>query len=182
MNLEIIERQSIIHTFLHSVTLNTCLLGYSSITIGTCNSRLKAIDKFMQTVSNTFQVRVYYEDTDAGGIVYYANYLKFCERARTEWLRTLKINQSFFLEQNCGFVVRKVEMDNMASAKLDDLLTVTSTISELKRASLRFTQLITNEQQTCLCKVEVVVAYVNLLRSKPCAIPNTILGALKGVS
>ena len=136
----------------------------------------------MQTLSNTFQIRVYYEDTDAGGIVYYANYLKFCERARTEWLRTLKINQSFFLEQNCGFVVRHVEMDNLASAKLDDLLTVTSTISEIKRASLRFTQQITNQQQVCLCKVEVVVAYVNLLRGKPCAIPNTILGALKGVS
>ncbi|MEW6991313.1 tol-pal system-associated acyl-CoA thioesterase [Colwelliaceae bacterium 6441] len=136
----------------------------------------------MQTVNDTFQVRVYYEDTDAGGIVYFANYLKFCERARTEWLRKLNIKQSFFLEQNCGFVVRKTEMDNLASAKLDDLLTVTSTISEIKRASLRFTQQITNEQNVCLCKVQVIVAYVNLLRSKPCAIPNTILGALKGVS
>jgi len=136
----------------------------------------------MQKMNDSYQVRVFYEDTDAGGNVYHANYLNFCERARTEWLRKLEINQSYFLEQNSGFVVRKVEMDNIASAKLDDLLTVTSTISELKRASLRFTQEISNEQQVLLCKVQVVVAYVNLLRGKPCAIPNTILGALKGVS
>jgi len=136
----------------------------------------------MQKMSDIYQVRVFYEDTDAGGNVYHANYLNFCERARTEWLRKLEIKQSYFLEQNSGFVVRKVEMDNVASAKLDDLLTVTSTISELKRASLRFTQQVTNEHQVLLCKVQVVVAYVNLLRGKPCAIPNTILGALKGVS
>jgi len=136
----------------------------------------------MQIVTDNYQIRVYYEDTDAGGIVYYANYLKFCERARTEWLRKLGIEQSYFLEQNCGFVVRNVEMDNMASAKLDDLLSVTSTISEIKRASLRFTQLITNEQQVNLCKVNVHVAYVNLQQAKPCAIPNEILGALKSAS
>ncbi len=133
-------------------------------------------------MTDDYQIRVYYEDTDAGGIVYYANYLKFCERARTEWLRKLGIEQSYFLEQKCGFVVRKVEMDNMASAKLDDLLSVTSTISEIKRASLRFTQLITNEQQVCLCKINVHVAYVNLQQAKPCAIPNEILGALKSAS
>ncbi len=136
----------------------------------------------MSLPTKQYQLRVFYEDTDAGGVVYYANYLKFCERARTEWLRSLGINQSYFLEQNCGFVVRKTAMDNLASAKLDDLLTVTSTISEIKRASLRFTQTVSNEQQVVLCTVEVLVAYVDLQRAKPCAIPNTILGALKGVS
>ena len=136
----------------------------------------------MQTMNDTYQIRVFYEDTDAGGNVYHANYLNFCERARTEWLRKLAIKQSFFLEQNSGFVVRKVEMDNIAPAKLDDLLTVTSTMSEMKRASLRFTQIVANEQNLILCKVDVMVAYVNLLRGKPCAIPQTILGALKGVS
>lgn len=136
----------------------------------------------MQQPTEYYQIRVFYEDTDAGGNVYHANYLNFCERARTQWLRKLGINQSYFLEQNCGFVVRRVEMDNMAPAKLDDLLTVTSTLSEIKRASLRFTQHITNEQQVCLCKVEVLVAYVDLQRAKPCAIPNIILGAFTGVS
>jgi len=85
----------------------------------------------MSLNSHQHTIRVYYEDTDAGGIVYYANYLKFFERARTEWLRALGINQSIFLEQNIGFVVTKVVMDNKASAKLDDLLTITTAIKQL---------------------------------------------------
>ncbi len=128
-----------------------------------------------------FELRVYYEDTDAGGIVYYANYLKFFERARTEWLRKLDIHQSFFLEQNLGFVVRKVEMDNLASAKLDDVLTVVSQISEIKRASLKFQQQIIKNQQV-ICTAEIRIACVNLQRAKPCSIPESILGALKSGS
>ena len=143
---------------------------------------IKAIAKLMSLSKQTYQLRVYYEDTDAGGNVYHANYLNFCERARTEWLRTLGIHQSYFLEQNSGFVVRTLEMDYMAAAKLDDLLTVTSSISELKRASVRFIQQVSNEQGQVLCKLDVLVAYIDLQRAKPCAIPNNILGALKGVS
>jgi len=127
-------------------------------------------------------IRVYYEDTDAGGIVYYANYLKFFERARTEWLRALGINQSIFLQQNIGFVVTKVAMDNKASAKLDDLLTITSTISQLKSASLVFSQLLVNQNGLILCAAEIKVACVNLSVAKPCIIPKSILGALKRVS
>ncbi|TLU61196.1 tol-pal system-associated acyl-CoA thioesterase [Thalassotalea litorea] len=125
-----------------------------------------------------YQLRVYYEDTDAGGIVYYANYLKFAERARTEWLRSLGISQSIFLEQNLGFVVRRVEMDNKASAKLDDRLTISTTIKQLKKASLTFEQVIKNQDGTLLCQLNVLVASVNLQRAKPCAIPEQILGAL----
>ncbi|SET74732.1 tol-pal system-associated acyl-CoA thioesterase [Thalassotalea agarivorans] len=132
----------------------------------------------MSSSTTTFPIRVYYEDTDAGGIVYYANYLKFFERARTEYLRQLGISQSTFLEQNLGFVVRKVEMDNLASAKLDDSLTVYSTVIEQKRASLVFEQHIVNEQEKVLCKARFKIASVNLATSKPCAIPETILGAL----
>ena len=131
---------------------------------------------------HNYQLRVYYEDTDAGGIVYYANYLKFFERARTEWLRALGINQSIYLEQNLGFVVTKVEMDNIASAKLDDLLNVKTTISELKRASLVFNQQISNQEQVLLCTIKVKVAHVNLELAKPYVIPKAILGALKRVS
>ncbi|WP_085299423.1 tol-pal system-associated acyl-CoA thioesterase [Cognaticolwellia mytili] len=133
---------------------------------------------------NSYQhaVRIYYEDTDAGGIVYYANYLKFFERARTEWLRSLGISQSIFLEQNIGFVVTKVEMDNKASAKLDDLLTITTTISRLKSASLVFSQQLVNQHQQLLCDVVIKVACVNLSIAKPCGIPKSILGALKRVS
>ena len=128
---------------------------------------------------HNFQVRVYYEDTDVLGIVYYANYLKFFERARTEWLRELGIKQSIYLEQNTGFVVRRLGMENIASAKLDDLLNVTTTISEVKRASLVFNQKITNQTQQLLCTTKVRVAYVNLGLGKPCAMPKDILGALK---
>ena len=121
----------------------------------------------MPLPSNLYQLRVFYEDTDAGGIVYYANYLKFFERARTEWLRELGIKQSNLLEQNIGFVVRKVEMNNIASAKLDDLLNVSSTISELKRASLVFTQQITNQEQQLICTVIVRIAFVNFIKARP---------------
>ncbi|WP_448212271.1 tol-pal system-associated acyl-CoA thioesterase [Colwellia sp. MEBiC06753] len=136
----------------------------------------------MTQSSFTFPIRVYYEDTDAGGIVYYANYLKFFERARTEWLRDLGIEQANFLEQSIGFVVRRVSMENIASARLDDLLSVKSQIKLLKRASIIFTQQIVNEQNIELCRVEVTVACVDFKNNKPCPIPETILGALKGVS
>ncbi|MEI6894812.1 MAG: tol-pal system-associated acyl-CoA thioesterase [Colwellia sp.] len=129
-----------------------------------------------------FNIRVYYEDTDAGGIVYYANYLKFFERSRTEWLREIGVNQVSFLQQNLGFVVRKVEMDNLASAKLDDLLTVNSTIITLKRASLVFQQQITNQEKHVLCTAKIRIACVDLSQNKPCAIPELILGAFKRVS
>jgi len=140
----------------------------------------------VSNMSKNFSLRVYYEDTDAGGIVYYANYLKFFERARTEWLRELGINQASFLEQNIGFVVRKVEMDNIASAKLDDLLNVNSTITSLKRASLVFYQQITNQAKQVICTATVRVACVNFQSHngqtvKPVAIPESILGALKRV-
>ena len=132
--------------------------------------------------NNNFQLRVYYEDTDIGGIVYHANYLKFFERARTEWLREKGITQSFFLEQNLGFVVTRVEIDYVASAKLDDLLNVSSLISECKRASLVFNQQITNQEQQIICNAIVRVAFVDFNRGKPSAIPKSILGALKRVS
>ncbi|GLX87246.1 tol-pal system-associated acyl-CoA thioesterase [Thalassotalea loyana] len=129
-----------------------------------------------------FPIRVYYEDTDAGGIVYYANYLKFCERARTEWLRLLGISQSKFLEQNIGFVVTKVAMSNLASARLDDLLNVKTEIKTLKRASIIFNQQIINQEKVKLCEVEVNVACVDFNKNKPIAIPSFILGALESVS
>lgn len=135
----------------------------------------------MQDKKNIYPIRVYYEDTDAGGIVYYANYLKFTERARTEWLRDLGFEQSTFLAENIALVVRKVDMDNVASARLDDLLQVSSSVSQLKRASLVFTQKITNQHQQLLCTVVVRIACVNIQQAKPCAIPERLLGALKRV-
>ncbi|MBB3122317.1 tol-pal system-associated acyl-CoA thioesterase [Pseudoduganella violacea] len=84
-----------------------------------------------------WEVRVYYEDTDAGGIVYYANYLKFFERARTEWLRAIGVGQHQLLqEQDAMFVVKSVSADYHAPAKLDDVLKLTLKIEKLGRASL----------------------------------------------
>jgi acyl-CoA thioester hydrolase len=136
----------------------------------------------MQNNNFTYDIRVFYEDTDAGGIVYYANYLKFFERARTEWLRQLGINQAKFLEQNLGFVVRRVVMENISSAHLDDLITVHSEIALLKRASLVFKQSIVNQDSVLLCTAEVLVACIDHKLTKPCAIPPSMLGAFKRVS
>lgn len=89
----------------------------------------------------TWEVRVYYEDTDAGGIVYYANYLKFFERARTEWLRSLGIGQDILLrEHDAMFVVKNVSADYHAPARLDDVIKLTLRIEKLGRASIQFVQ------------------------------------------
>lgn len=138
-----------------------------------------------------WSVRVYYEDTDAGGIVYYANYLKFMERARTEWLRTLGIEQTDLLEQGVGFVVKSVQMDNNSPARFNDLLCISSQIVELKRASIVFRQKIhkkmdqrsdiQNETNNTLVEALIRVACVDLNKMKPLAIPKTILGELERV-
>ncbi|GAA0853436.1 tol-pal system-associated acyl-CoA thioesterase [Aliiglaciecola litoralis] len=135
----------------------------------------------MQQPITPFTVRVYYEDTDAGGIVYYANYLKFLERARTEWLRSFGIEQHTLLEQSIGFVVKRVEMDNIAAAKFDDLLTINSELIEIKRASMIFQQTIINASNICLVKAQIRVACVDLNKMKPVAIPSRILGEISRV-
>src|SRR4030081_1592422 len=89
----------------------------------------------------SWTVRVYYEDTDAGGIVFYANYLKFFERARTEWLRAQDIHQHALREQHGAvFVVKSAAIDSQAPAKLDDEITLTLQIEKLGRASIQFLQ------------------------------------------
>lgn len=135
----------------------------------------------MQTQHTSFSVRVYYEDTDAGGIVYYANYLKFLERARTEWLRSFGIEQHSLLEQSVGFVVKRVEMDNIAPALFDDLLQISTQVIELKRASMMFQQTITNSDGNRLVSALIRVACVDLKKMKPIAIPEFILGEISRV-
>jgi acyl-CoA thioester hydrolase len=86
-------------------------------------------------------VRVYYEDTDAGGIVYYANYLKYFERARTEWLRSIGVNQQQMMaEDQCMFVVKSNTVEYHAPARLDDELKLTVVVERLGRASVHFAQ------------------------------------------
>ena len=127
------------------------------------------------------QVRVYYEDTDAGGIVYYANYLKFMERARTEWLRSLGFEQDTLMEQSVAFVVKRVEMHNYAPARFNELLSIDSQVVELKGASMTFKQTIKNKQETILVTAEVLVVCVNLDSMKPRRLPRTLLGEISRV-
>ncbi|HSG52192.1 MAG TPA: tol-pal system-associated acyl-CoA thioesterase [Rheinheimera sp.] len=129
----------------------------------------------------TFPVRVYYEDTDAGGIVYYANYLKFFERARTEWLRALGIEQDLLLSKNVAFVVTQVLMDNKKPARFNELLTVSSQISTLKQASLVFDQLIHNAAGDVVCSAQIKVACIALQEMKARSIPAEVAEVLKSV-
>lgn len=119
-------------------------------------------------------VRIYYEDTDAGGVVYHANYLRFFERARTEMLRNAGLNQQFFLEQGAGFVVRHMDIDFIKGARLDDLLTVKSWVTNVKKASMVFCQELVNPDGDVLCKTIVKVAYIDNTNMKPIAMPTTL--------
>lgn len=124
---------------------------------------------------STLPVRIYYEDTDAGGVVYYANYLKFFERGRTELLREFNIEQDSLLAKNIAFVVRKVEMDYIKPARFDQLLNVQTEVSLCRKVSLTFEQQIFNESGELLCKATTLIACVNLQKMKPAAIPAEIL-------
>lgn len=126
-------------------------------------------------LTSTLPVRIYYEDTDAGGIVYYANYLKFFERARTELLREVNIEQDILLEKNIAFVVKKVEMDYLKSARFNQLINIKTEVVSCRKASLQFKQEIFNENGELLCQATTLIACINLQKMKPIAIPAEIL-------
>lgn len=120
----------------------------------------------------TWTVRVYYEDTDAGGIVYYANYLKFFERARTEWLRALGIHQQALLDaEGAAFVVRSASVDYVSAARLDDELTLTLSVEKLGRASVQFAQQAWRGD-TLLSSATVKVGCVDAATMRPRAVPD----------
>lgn len=124
-------------------------------------------------------VRVYYEDTDAGGIVFYANYLKYFERARTELLRACGVDQRR-LDEETGlvFVVRRTALDYTAPARLDDLLTLASRIDRLGGASVDFTQEAWRGEEL-LTTASIRVACVSRATLKPAALPAQVLDALR---
>lgn len=124
----------------------------------------------------TFQwpVTVYYEDTDAGGVVYHSNYLKFFERARTELLRKGGVSQQVLLEEGVGFVVRHMDIDFLQGARLDDHLTIHTSVSDLRKASLLFCQEIVNPEGKVLCRTKVKVACVSSAAMRPKAMPADI--------
>ena len=125
--------------------------------------------------SFALRCRVYFEDTDAGGIVYYVNYLKFMERARTERLRALGFAQSQLAEDGLLFVVHSAEARYLAPARLDDEVIVSAQVVELNRVSLRFRQQVWRASDSVvLCEGYFLVACVRADNFKPRAIPEAL--------
>lgn len=123
-------------------------------------------------------VRVYYEDTDAGGVVYYANYLKYLERARTEFIRALGVEQRRLAEETgLAFAVRSLSAEYLKPAKLDDLLEVHTAIGEVGRAQVTFAQSIRRGGETLLT-ASVRVACLDLARGKPAPLPAPLRAKL----
>ncbi|MEO8170898.1 MAG: tol-pal system-associated acyl-CoA thioesterase [Oxalobacteraceae bacterium] len=123
----------------------------------------------------SWRVRVYYEDTDAGGIVFYANYLKFFERARSEWLRSAGIQQQALMHtESVMFVVASTAVDYHAPAQLDDELTLTVVVERLGRASVQFIQQAWRGEQL-LTSGRIKVACVDVKSFRPRQIPATVL-------
>ncbi|MCX4028732.1 tol-pal system-associated acyl-CoA thioesterase [Endozoicomonas sp. SM1973] len=119
--------------------------------------------------------RVYFEDTDAGGIVYYVNYLKYMERARTDLLRSLGIEQHSLLEQNVMFVVHSSSINYRSPARLDDELKVTATVKKLTKVAIIFIQQVVNCRTNVLCcEAEVKVACVSSNNMRPTMIPTSL--------
>ena len=126
----------------------------------------------------TWPVRVYWEDTDAGGIVFYANYLKFFERARTEWLRSLGLHQSELRERTGGiFIVSETSVRYLRPARLDDELVVTAELQSAGRASLIIAQQ-ARHGADLLAEGTIRIGWVDAATLRPGRIPATILEVL----
>lgn len=124
-------------------------------------------------------VRVYYEDTDTGGVVYYANYLKFMERARTEWLRSLGFEQDQLIrDAGIIFAVRAVEVDYLRPARFNDALTVTAEVVHNGGASITFRQEVRRGDEV-LCRGKVKIASLDAQTLRPRPAPAAIVAALE---
>ncbi|MDK1704049.1 tol-pal system-associated acyl-CoA thioesterase [Serratia rubidaea] len=133
-------------------------------------------------MSNTlfrWPVRVYYEDTDASGVVYHARYVAFFERARTEMLRQHDFHQQQLLSERVAFVVRRMTVDYLLPARLDEQLEVQSEITQLRGASLTFAQRIVNSDGALLSQADVLIACIDPHQMKPRALPKSIVAEFK---
>lgn len=134
----------------------------------------------------SWPVRVYYEDTDSGGVVYYANYLRFMERARTEWLRGLGIEQDRLIRSDgLIFVVRHADIDYLKPARFNDALRVTVAVHERGRASLTFEQQVLRDEgegTAELCRGRVKIACLDAAAMRPRPIPDYIQAEIDGVN
>ncbi|MDP9902673.1 tol-pal system-associated acyl-CoA thioesterase [Variovorax ginsengisoli] len=134
-------------------------------------------------MSYAHPIRIYWEDTDAGGIVFYANYLKFMERARTEWLRSLGVEQQALREATGGmFVVSETQLKYHRPARLDDELLVTAELRDLGSASIIIAQRVLSKAQpdVVLCEGTIRIGWVNAATLRPARIPAQISGTLEG--
>jgi acyl-CoA thioester hydrolase len=124
----------------------------------------------------SWPLRVYYEDTDAGGVVYYANYLKFMERARTEWLRKLGFEQDELINrEDVLFAVRYIEIEYLHPARLNDAIIIDVELVEMSAASMTLAQKITKQNESgVLCKGIVKIVCLKASSFKPTALPTAI--------
>ncbi len=122
------------------------------------------------------KTKVYYEDTDAGGVVYHTNYLKYCERARSELFFSRGLMP--FDGENSGFVVRKIEADFLGSAKLGDLIEIKTNILKLKKVSIILKQQIFKEEKE-IFNANITLAFIK--NSKPSKIPEEFLRVFKNI-
>jgi len=134
-----------------------------------------------ETKEHTYKLRVYYEDTDAQGVVYYANYLKFIERARTEFLRTIGYQQEKLLNEGLIFVVNGIQMSFRKPAKLDDSLKIKTRLIKLGKASFHFDQEVFSEENFLLCKGLVRCACLDSKSFKPVALPKELLDGMRSI-
>ena len=128
----------------------------------------------------TWPVRVYYEDTDAAGLVYYANYPRFMERARTEWLRTLGFELTDLKhEHGVLFIVSRLEIDFLKPALFNDTLSVSVEMSRAGKASLDLTQRVLRGAEDLVCRAEVRIACVDADSLRPRRIPQILISELE---
>lgn len=125
-------------------------------------------------------LRVYIEDTDAGGIVYYVNYLKFMERARTEFMRSRGFGKDYIFNRELMFVVRDVAVEYRQPARLDDELEATASILRLRGASMVFDQCVRRGDEI-LAQGEITIACVDRSGLKPRRLPQEVVGKLQGM-
>jgi len=139
-------------------------------------NKLEAPKGYFENNKFYFPVRIYYEDTDAGGIVYYANYLKYAERARTEFLRELGEGQVENLEQEKkGFIVRRAAAEYLKSARLGDILSVSCEVVAVKGAAVDIKQEIRRGEEL-LTEIAITAVYFDFNRLRPTRIPPKMLG------
>ena len=131
-------------------------------------------------MTHRFPIRVYYEDTDLGQIVYYANYLKFIERGRSEWLRAAGVDQQRLLEDShLAFVVRRVEADYLGPARFDDQLEVVTTLEQATGPRVTVSQVVERDGKA-LFQARVTVVCVDLQTMRPHRLPEAVRAALAG--